>query len=112
MGIPVSQLQKLEIADKVDGNGIPAGGSAKGIGLSIVWQDGPVGRGGERRVQNGALVEDVLGACLSRLKFHQTTRFRCPENVLAISALEEALKWLQNRTDDREKRLVEGTNEV
>ena len=107
----MTQLQKLEIADKADENGIPAGGTVKGIGLSITWQDGPLGRGVERQVQNGALVEDVLAACLSRLKFHQASRLNCPENVLAINALEEAMKWLKNRTDDREKRLVEGTNE-
>jgi len=108
----MSQLQKLEIHDKLDENGIPAGGTVKGIGLSITWQDGASGKGGDRKVQNGALVEDVLTACLSRMKFHQTSRFSCPENVLVISAIEQAIQWLQNRTDDREKRLVEGTNEA
>ena len=108
----MTPFQNLEIANKTDENGIPAGGTAKGIGLSITWQDGPLGRGGDRKAQNGALVEDVLRVCLNRLKFNQASRLNCPENVLAISAVEEALKWLQNRTDDREKRLVEGTNEA
>jgi hypothetical protein len=108
----MTQLQKLETQDKLDENGYPAGGTVKGIGLSITWQDGASGRGGDRVIQNGALVEDVLTACLGRMKFHQTSKLSCPENVLVISALEEAIQWLRNRTDDREKRLVEGTNEA
>ena len=107
----MTKLQKLEIHEKLDESGIPAGGTVRGIGISITWQDGASGRGGDRVVQNGALVEDVLGACLSRVKFHQTSKMSCPENVLVISAIEQAIQLLQNRTDDREKRLVEGTNE-
>ena len=70
----MTQFQKLEINDKVDGDGIPTGGTAKGIGLSITWQEGPLGRGGERQAQNGALVEDVLRVCLNRLKFNQANK--------------------------------------
>jgi len=57
-------------------------------------------------------VEDVLEACLSRLKYYQGTKFNCPENVLAVSGIEEAVKWLRQRTEDREKRLVEGTHQI
>jgi hypothetical protein len=35
-------------------------------------------------------------------------KFRCRENSLAITKLEEALMWLEKRTADREARKVEG----
>ncbi|HTC19523.1 MAG TPA: hypothetical protein VK859_01650 [bacterium] len=108
----MSQLQKLEFQNKLDANDIPTGGYVRGIGISITWQDGPIGRDGEKKIQNGAFVEDVLEACLSRLKYYQGTKFNCPENVLAVSGIEEAVKWLRQRTEDREKRLVEGTHQI
>ncbi len=104
--------QKLEIQNEVDENGVPTGGFARGIGVSITWQGAPLGRGGDRRKQTGAYVEDVLEACLGRLKYYQGTKFSCPENVLAISDLEGTLKWLHRRTEDREKRLVDGTSGI
>ena len=107
----MSVLQKLEIQNKLDEHGIPTGGFVRGIGISISWQEGPLGRDGERKEQTGAYVEDVLTACLDRLKYYQNTRFSCPENVLAVSGLEDAIKWLKKRTEDREKRLVEGTHQ-
>jgi hypothetical protein len=110
--IKMAELQKLEIQNKLDESGIPTGGFVRGIGIAIAWQDGALGRNAERKIQNGAFVEDVLQACLNRLKHYQETKFSCPENVLAASGIEEALKWLQKRTEDREKRLVEGTYET
>lgn len=105
-------LQKLDIQNRLDDEGIPTGGFVRGIGIAIAWQDGPLGRDGDRKVQTGAYVEDVLEACLNRLKYYQSSKFNCPENVLAISELEDALKWLRRRTEDREKRLVEGTHKI
>jgi hypothetical protein len=108
----MSQLQKLDIQNKLDEKGIPTGGFVRGIGIAIAWQEGPLVRDGERKEQTGAYVEDVLVACLDRLKYYQGTKFSCPENVLAVSELEDALKWLRRRTEDREKRLVEGTHQI
>ncbi len=106
------ELQKLDIQNKLDAQGIPTGGFVRGIGIDISWQEGPLGRDGERKEQTGAYVEDVLTACLNRLKYYQNTKFSCPENVLAVSELEDAIKWLRKRTEDREKRLVEGTHRI
>jgi hypothetical protein len=75
-----------------------------------VWQDGPLGRGDERREPSGAFVEDVIRAALGGLEFYQSTEFRCRENALAITKLEEALHWCQHRTAARESRGVEGTH--
>ena len=44
-----------------DENGSPAGGCSYGTGWVISWQNGPLGRGNERKEPNGAFVEDVFG---------------------------------------------------
>lgn len=94
-----------------DAEGNPAGGTTSGTGISISWQNGPLGRGPDRKAPNGAFVEDVLDAALGRLKFYQTTKFACRENALAITKIEEAMHWCAHRTADREKREVEGTHQ-
>lgn len=40
-----------------DNDGNPAGGVVSGNGLCISWQNGPLGRGEERREPNGAFVK-------------------------------------------------------
>lgn len=94
-----------------DGN--PSGGTVLGVGLNIRWQDGPLGRDVDRKEPNGAFVETVLSAVLQRIEFYQTAsggKFKCRENAIAITKIEEALLWLDNRTRDREVRQVEGTH--
>lgn len=94
-----------------DENGNPAGGTTTGVGLTISWQNGPLGRGADREEPNGAFVEGVITAALDRLQYYQASKFKCRENSLAITKLEEALHWCQHRTADREERDVEGTHE-
>lgn len=94
-----------------DDLGRPAGGETQGVGISIFWQDGPLQVDGERREPNGAFVEGVLEAALGRLEFYQRSEFRCRENALAITKIEEALHWCQHRTSDRVARGVEGTHQ-
>ena len=96
---------------EIDENGTPC--EIKGIGLSISWKKGALGRGDERRKPNGAFVETVLSAVLQRLESYQTAndgKFKCRENAIAITKIEEALLWLDKRTRDRESRKVEGTH--
>ena len=93
-----------------DENGNPAGGTTSGVGISISWQNGPLGRDGERKEPNGAFVEGVIQAALDRLEHYQASKFKCRENALAITKLEEALHWCQHRTAAREARAVEGTH--
>jgi len=95
---------------KTDYDGNPAGGDTVGTGFAIVWQEGPLGVGTSRMAPNGACVEEVIEAALGRLAFYQASKFRCRENALAITKLEEALHWLDHRTRDRERRGVEGTH--
>lgn len=106
-------LDKYTATNKQDSEGNPTGGEVIGTGLSISWQNGPLGRDENRIVPNGAFVETVLDAARQRLEFYQTARdgkFRCRENAIAITKIEEALLWLNKRTADREKRQVEGTH--
>lgn len=104
-------VQAIQAENHLDDQGRPAGGYVKGIGIDITWQDGPLGRGDDRVGPNGAFVETVIAAALQRLQHYNQTEFRCRENSLAITHLEEALHWLQHRTADREERAVEGTHE-
>lgn len=93
-----------------DDAGNPTGGFTHGIGIEIRWQDGPLGRGADRKPANGAFVEGVIEAAIDRLGFYNAGKFRCRENSLAITHLEEALHWCHARTSDRERREVEGTH--
>ena len=95
-----------------DPNGNPAGGTVSGTGLEITWQDGPLGRGPERKEPNGAFVETVIDAARQRIQYYQDSKFKCRENAIAITKLEEALLWLNKRTSDRGKREVEGTHKA
>ncbi len=102
--------QPIVSQHNLDANGKPAGGCTTGIGLQIQWQNGPLGRDGDRLAPNGAFVETVIAAALDRLEFYQSGEFRCRENALAITKLEEALHWCNHRTAERERRQVEGTH--
>lgn len=97
--------------NKIDENGNPTGGSVRGVGLVIDWQNGPLGRGDNRQEPNGAFVETVIAAAVQRIEAYQASKFKCRENALAITKLEEALHWLNARTNRREKQGTEGTHQ-
>ena len=96
--------------NNLDAEGRPAGGHVSGTGLVIDWQNGPLGRDGDRLAPNGAFVETVIFAALQRIEHYQSGQFKCRENALAITKLEEALHWLQARTQRREVAKTEGTH--
>lgn len=93
-----------------DENGNPAGGSTFGDGFAISWQNGPLGRGDDRKAPNGAFVENIVKAAIGRLEFYQSSRFACEENKNASHLLGLALEQMRNRTANREARQVEGTH--
>ncbi len=95
---------------KKDANGNPSGGKTSSLGIEINWQDGPLGRDGERLAPNGAFVETVIQTAIDRIEFYNDSKFRCRENSLAITKLEEALHWLNARTNRRDKLGIEGTH--
>lgn|SRR3990167_2317938 len=108
-------LAPFNAANEVDDAGNPTGGYAKGTGMDIMWQAGPLGRDLERIAPNGAFVETVIAAAKQRIEFYQSAskgKFACRENAVAITKLDAALMWLDKRTKDREQRQVEGTHTV
>lgn len=104
--------QELWSSNRFDDDGKPAGGHAVATGLTVVWQQGPLGRGHDRVEPNGAFVETVIEAARRRLRFYQETEFACAENSEAIRHLGYALAILERRTAGREARQVEGTHTV
>ncbi len=105
------ERNKLKIKNTKDKEGNPAGGTVEGPGLSVVWQDGPLGI--PPKAPTGAFVEDLLEAARLRILFYQVAsdgKFACRENALAATKIEEALLWLTARRMKRTKRQVQGTN--
>lgn len=74
--------------------------------ISVKWQEGPIKEAGE----NGAQVEDVIEVAVERLRALNVPPHACRENSLAITKLEEARMWLDERTRKRVAQGVEGTN--
>lgn len=74
----------------------------------VQFQDGPIKEAGV----NGVMNEDLLAMVIHRLQAFQESPYKCRENAIALTKLEEALLWLNKRTLDRERRGVEGTHTV
>jgi len=85
----------------------PAGGYARGVGINIQWQNGPVVHHGHRHAPNGAFVEDVIRAAVGRIEFYQRSRNHCIENAIALSHLRSAIEVLEERMRARADRGVE-----
>ena len=60
---------------------------------------------------NGCQARDIIEYAMHLIESFNASS-PCPENVCTIAHLEEALKWQDARTKDRERREVEGKNLV
>lgn len=76
--------------------------------LDITFQRGPIPENGV----NGVGVETLIDVTIKRMEMHQSGEFACRENALVITKLQEALHWLDHRTQVREAQGVEGTDQV
>ncbi len=94
--------------NRLDEEGRPAGGYVYGTGLTISWQDGPLGRDENRFKPNGAFVETVIAGVIQRIAHYQE-HFPCEENGIALLGLDQALDALNGRTQRREAAKTEGT---
>jgi hypothetical protein len=112
---------KIECLNTCNQEGNPSGGQVRGVGLNIDWQDGPLGWDYDKNTYpeavapNGAFTEDVVLALIDRLEFFQTAaegKFRCRENAVIITKLEECLMWMQKRHDTRVNRKVQGEHKA
>jgi hypothetical protein len=75
---------------------------------SIIFQNGPIGE----HSPNGVTQEALLEIVADRLRSFQAGPYACRENALALTKIEEAQHWLQQRTLARMRRGVEGKSVV
>lgn len=79
----------------------------EGEGLSLHFQDGPIAEVGVNGTTNEEVIK-ILIERLNSLNSMHNKRYACDENGQAIKCLEEALMWLEQRTNKRKQRGVEG----
>lgn len=72
----------------------------------ILFQNGPINEVGV----NGITQEVLLAIVADRLRSFQAGPFSCRENALALTKIEEAMHWLQQRTLRRMRAGVEGSH--
>ena len=94
-----------EISAVVDPEGLDEG---QNTFTTIRFQKGPIKETGVNGIHN----EDLIHVVLDRLYGFQDTLHACRENAIVITKLEEALHWLNHRTQARQARGVEGTSEA
>jgi hypothetical protein len=75
--------------------------------VQIHFQNGPIAEAGV----NGITQEALLAIVEDRLLGFQSGEYACRENAIALTKIQEAMLWLQKRTNDRLARGVEGTHE-
>lgn len=76
----------------------------------ISFQNGPIQSNGEG--VNGITHEILLAIVADRLRSFQKSEYACKANACALTHIEEAMHWLQQRTLERLRRGVEGTHQV
>jgi len=76
--------------------------------LKVLFQNGPINEVGV----NGVTQEVLLAIVADRLRSFQDGPYKCKENACALTHIEEAMHWLQQRTIARMRRGVEGTHTV
>ena len=74
----------------------------------IDFQNGPIKEAGVNGIHN----EDLIVIIMDRLKGFQSGKYACEENSEAYVLLSNALAALRKRTDERERRGVEGTHKI
>lgn len=75
----------------------------------LQFQHGPRNEPGS---EPGLTSEAVVCALVHHFESFQAGPYRCRENALVITKLEEALHWMRHRANDRARRGVLGKNEV
>jgi len=73
----------------------------------LEFQNGPIQEVGH----NGFTHEALLAIVMDRLRCFQAGPHACRENALALTKVQEAMMWLNERTKGRVARGVEGTNQ-
>lgn len=77
---------------------------------TVLFQNGPISVDGNG--VNGVTHEVLLEIVADRLRSFQKGPYSCKANACALTHIEEAQHWLQQRTIERMRRGVEGTHTV
>lgn len=83
-------------------------GEMLGEAFPVAFQNGPIPEAGV----NGLTHEVLLAIVADRLRSFQAGPYACKANACALTHIEEAQHWLQQRTLERMRRGVEGTHTV
>jgi hypothetical protein len=75
--------------------------------LSVQFQKGPRNEPGSRE---GCLEAALLAIVAHRMRCFNEGEYKCRENALVLTKIEEAIHWLKHRADDRKRRGVLGLN--
>lgn len=76
--------------------------------IHLEFQKGPRN---DSEARHGILDSDLLEIVRDRLKSFQEGPYATRENALALTCIEEALLWMNKRSEDRLERGVLGTTE-
>lgn len=87
---------------------LPSDGVQPKSRTTILFQNGPIAEAGV----NGLTHEVLLAIVADRLRSFQKGPYSCKANACALTHIEEAQHWLQQRTIERMRRGVEGTHTV
>lgn len=91
---------RIEVYDRYDGK--------KDEGMRAKCEL-PFQNGGLKEVgANGITDQALLAIILDRMRGFNDGPFRCRENSIIITKIEEALMWMEKRANDRSRRNVEG----
>ena len=78
------------------------------VDIALLFQNGPIPEAGV----NGVTHEVLLAIVADRLRGFQSGPYACKANACALTHIEEAMHWLQQRTIERMRRGVEGTHTI
>lgn len=113
---PANDKLTIDVADEPGSGGanhlyLVTGYASKhgnGGATLIEFQDGPINEVGV----NGLTHEVLLAIVADRLRSFQAGPYACKANACALTHIEEAQHWLQQRTIERMRRGVEGTHKA
>ncbi len=111
---PANDTLVLEALDEPGHGGachsyrVSSGSFDKFESVEIEFQNGPIAENGV----NGVTQEVLLAIVADRLRGFQSGPYACKANACALTHIEEAMHWLQQRTIERMRRGVEGTRQV
>jgi hypothetical protein len=94
----------------VTNGGYNASTNTLNVNTEIHFQNGPINVEGNG--VNGLTHEVLLAIVADRLRSFQKGPYSCKANACALTHIEEAQHWLQQRTIERMRRGVEGTHKI